>query len=289
MALVGRYINMDASPERRAAMEAQFERLGCADRFQRFTAVDGRALDLSRTPLSAGELGCFMSHYRCIVEAASIDAHLHIVEDDVVFGDQTLGILDQVIEDGTANSDLLFTDLFMPMDFSVLYAFMRQLRASGLLERRGDPPRTRAPAFVMFQNLRNDAFGATASYIVNRRARGKLIALLEAEIAAGPTQPIDMAYRAFANSGRLEAVCTVPFLTSVDPARILDHTITGRSQDAETAMAFYVLRSFFYVARDDAQLAGIMAEVNAGLADPDFVGPLLEFFRFFFSERYRMF
>ena len=54
-------------------------------------------------------------------------------------------------------------------------------------------------------------------------------------------------------------------------------------------MAFYALRSFFYLARDDAQLTGFMDEINASLPDPGHLGPMEAFFRFVFSERFKIF
>jgi hypothetical protein len=38
---IGRYINLDRSPERRAVLETMLNGLGVADRYQRFAAVDG--------------------------------------------------------------------------------------------------------------------------------------------------------------------------------------------------------------------------------------------------------
>src|SRR6202012_6264356 len=85
----GGYINMDRSVERRQALEPQSAAYGCADRYTRFAAVDGQLLDRSRSSLTAGECGCFESHYRCIKESMGEDQHLHILEDDVVFGPRT--------------------------------------------------------------------------------------------------------------------------------------------------------------------------------------------------------
>jgi GR25 family glycosyltransferase involved in LPS biosynthesis len=289
MPFIGRYINMDASTDRRAAMEAQFERIGLADRYARFAGADGRALDGSRSRLSPGELGCFMSHYRCLVESDVEGHHIHIVEDDVVLAPQAASLLELAIGDATPTCDLLFTDIFVPLNTTVLFELMKEYRATGLLGQRLTAPETRMPAYVMYPNLAPMPFGGATSYIVNRDARAKVIALLEEEIARGPNHPIDMVYRILVNEGRLGARCTIPFLTSIEPSSICDSTIIGRTQDNDSALAFYALRSFFYLARDDDQLMGFMRGVNASLDDPDFLGPMLEFFRFVFSERFKIF
>ncbi len=140
MPFIGRYINMDASTERRAAMEAQFERFGCAGRYERFAGVDGRTLEGSRSPLSAGELGCFMAHYRCLLEADVADHHVHILEDDVEFAPQTVPLLNQIIGDAMKACDVLFTDIFVPADMMALFNLVGQYRHTGLLEQRLQPP-----------------------------------------------------------------------------------------------------------------------------------------------------
>jgi GR25 family glycosyltransferase involved in LPS biosynthesis len=289
MPIVGRYINMDASVDRRAALEDQFQRFGVSGRYTRFAGVNGHALDRSRTLLTPGELGCFMSHYRCILETDAPDHHIHVVEDDVVFAPQTSFLLDQLVNDFPADCDLMFTDIFVPGLLNAIYDLVKAYRQAGMMEARRLPPEQRMPKFLIYPDLRGTPFGATASYLVNSKSRDKVIGLLEAELAQGPTQPIDMIYRALANQGRLTARCAIPFLTSVDPAQVCDNTITGRLQETASAMAFYVLRAFFFIARDDARLMEIMRQANAGLADPDYMEPLIEVFRFVHSERFEAF
>jgi GR25 family glycosyltransferase involved in LPS biosynthesis len=289
MPFIGRYINMDASTDRRVAMEAQFERFGCADRYERFPGVDGRTLDRAGSTLSVGELGCFMAHYRCLLEADVEDHHVHILEDDVEFAPQTFSLLNQMIGDAMNACDMLFTDIFVPADMTALFNLVGQYRHTGLFEQRREPPAARMPRFIMYPGLHNVAFGGATSYIVQRDARPKLLALLEEEIARGPSQPIDMVYRRLANDGRITARCSIPFITSISADSICDTTIVGRSQDADSAMAFYALRSFFYVARDDDRLQSFMGEINGALADPDYLGPMAEFFRFLFSDRFKPF
>ena len=258
-------------------------------RYRRFPGIDGRALDGSRSRLSPGELGCFMSHYECICQADAPDHHLHILEDDVVFAPQTTQLLDRVIEDAAPLCDMLFNDIFVPLDMVVIYELMSHYRSAGMIPLREAPPESRVPAFIMYPPLRTVMFGGATSYVIKQGSREKVLAYLEAEIARGPNQPIDMMYRILANEGMIDACCTIPFLTSIEADSICDSTIIGRDQHADSAMAFYALRSFFYLARDDAHLNGFMDEINAKLPDPDYLGPMEAFFRFVFSERFKSF
>lgn len=87
------YINLDRSAGRREWFERQARRLGIA--FERVAAVDAAALpepeltrlrSMASAPLSAGEIGCFLSHrriWKTIVERD--DEWAFVAEDDVHF------------------------------------------------------------------------------------------------------------------------------------------------------------------------------------------------------------
>src|ERR1700684_3660359 len=165
MDYVGRYINMDRSTERRDALEAQFAAFGCADRYERFAAIDGQRLDRSRSSLTAGECGCFESHYRCIKDSLGDDRHLHIVEDDVVFGPRTIPLLDQVIGDAFSQGAMVFTDIFVRGELVTIQLLMNYYRLSGVFE-GGAGDETPWPRFVNFLALRHAAFAGSASYFL---------------------------------------------------------------------------------------------------------------------------
>src|ERR1700761_1829036 len=93
---IGRYINLDRSPERRRELEAMLAGFGVADRYQRFTAVDGQEREARFSAVSPGELGCFLSHYECLRDAPR-GRPIHIIEDDVVFGPRTVSLIEQTI------------------------------------------------------------------------------------------------------------------------------------------------------------------------------------------------
>src|SRR5580658_3016299 len=140
MSYVGRYINMDRSTERRRALEARFAALGCADRYTRFAAVEGDKVDRGQSPLSPGEYGCFMSHYHCIRESMGQDTHLHIVEDDVVFGPNSIPLLDQTLEDSFRTAEMTFTDVFIGGNLSTMVSMMHYYKMAGVFEPNPDAP-----------------------------------------------------------------------------------------------------------------------------------------------------
>jgi GR25 family glycosyltransferase involved in LPS biosynthesis len=288
MDFAGRYINMAASAERRAQMEAQFARLGCAERYSRFDAVDGRSVAAGRSRLSAAELGCFMSHYHCIGEGAG-DQHLHIVEDDVVFSAQTVSLLTMTTDEVMDHCDILFTDIFVPLNMNAIFNLMAHYRASGIIAARHVTPDLRAPHSIMYANIRPIEFAGATSYVVNRNARDKIRRLLDWEMGQGINDPIDMTIRKLANTGELTAYCTLPFLTSIRPDSIYNTTMADRGQDKASEMAFYLLRSYFFVGKDEAYLKASADELASGLVDPDFMDTILGAFRFMFSERFRPF
>ncbi|MGS1093816.1 glycosyltransferase family 25 protein [Aquamicrobium terrae] len=99
-------INLDRSPERLERMAAVFAGVGIE--FARIPAVDGKLLSAEEqrhwlsdgdTPyeLTAGEIGCFLSHRKCWeVIAGSSESHFVIFEDDIHIGRNATEILSRV-------------------------------------------------------------------------------------------------------------------------------------------------------------------------------------------------
>lgn len=288
MDFAGRYINMAASAERRAQMQDQFARLGCADRYTRFNAIEGSSITGAQSRLSAAELGCFMSHYHCIAEGGG-DRHVHVVEDDVVFSAQTVALLSAIGEDVMDQCDVLFTDIFVPLNMNAIFNLMEFYRASGAIGVRHVEPDLRLPPAIMFANIRPIEFGGATSYVVNKNSRHKIRRLLDQEMNQGINDPIDMVIRKLANTGELTAFCTLPFLTSIRPDSIYNTTMAERGQDKASEMAFFLLRSYFFIGKDEAYLKAQVGELASGLADPEFMDTILGAFRFMFSERFRQF
>lgn len=103
-------INLDRATERRARMEAQFDRMGLT--VTRIPAIDGKAEAariapmadtarftalMGRPPLSA-ELGCYLSHMEAWRQLVASGAEVGLVlEDDVVFHDNFLAAMEAAL------------------------------------------------------------------------------------------------------------------------------------------------------------------------------------------------
>ncbi len=100
-------INLDRSTDRLSFMAEQFRNLGLE--YVRVPAVDGRSLTTSevqaltavddrwKAPLTRSEIGCFLSHRRCleqIVQAS--EPYAIVVEDDIEFADDALNFFKEM-------------------------------------------------------------------------------------------------------------------------------------------------------------------------------------------------
>jgi GR25 family glycosyltransferase involved in LPS biosynthesis len=281
MSFTGRYINLDASTARRGAFEGQLERFGQAGRYSRFSAVDGRKVELGRSTMTPNEMGCLLSHYQCVLEAAEREGPTHVVEDDVIFAPGAVPILDQIVGQMEANWDLLFTDIIVPVHFDTLLTLVRGWRAAGL-EGTAEP---RQPLSIHYLDLAQSPFSGAASYVLSRRGAQKLARLMAAELDKGATMQADMILRHFVNLGELSAACTMPFLTSVDPDGIVSTTISDRTQHDASALALFLLRYHFFYGRSDERLRAMAAELG-GPATAQEIDLLWPAIRYVFSEDY---
>jgi hypothetical protein len=149
------------------------------------------------------------------------------------------------------------------------------------------PPGTRPAAkFVNFYDLKRAAFTGASSYIVRSDARAGLLRLMEAELAAGPTMPVDIFYNRIVRDGHVTALCTLPFLTTVNPAEMIATTIDGRGQNARSNVALFLLRNYFFVDKDEAAVDALRRELTHDLDDPHYIDTLLDVFKFIFSENF---
>jgi GR25 family glycosyltransferase involved in LPS biosynthesis len=286
MDFVGRYINLQASAPRRAAMEARLAEAGLAGRYERFPAADGRALRHPTSKVSPGELGCLVSHLNALAEAGERAVPTHIVEDDVVFTPHTAPILGQILEMALARWDLVFCDIVTPLNFSTLYSLLQLHRQCGL-----DPQAApgAAPAVIHYLPLQGAPFAGSASYVVSPASARKLAPLIAAHLDAGPTMPVDHLLQVLCREGRITASVTVPFLTSVRAEDVAGTTIAGREQHQLSALALYLLRDQFYLGRDPKAARALAARLTAALEGTPDMGPFMAAVRFSLSERFEVF
>jgi len=258
MAYIGHYINLDRSPERRAAMEAQLARLDPAVRYRRFPAVDGNPHGFANSRLTEAELGCLVSHYLLLQMHLDGASHLHIVEDDVVFARRTALFLDQVIGSGMLdNFDILFVDTIVPM----IPALCRWARSRYRSNIQWAADRTAAS--VKFELMAYHA--STASYLVNRASVRAVCDILGEELESGNARPIDLLIRDKVAEGKLRARCLFPFVTSVRPGVFASSRAEANSTH-RTVRAMELLRHSLFV---ECDMKATLDQANGDLATPE--------------------
>lgn len=161
-------INLDRSPERLKRMDEVLTGSGLT--FERVPAVDGKLLsdaekkrwmpdDGKGRRMTAGEIGCFLSHRKCWEAiAAGAESHAVIFEDDIHLGRNATEILSR-------------TD-WIPADAEVIKieTFLNQAHV--------DKVETSIVYGRKLVRLRKNSMGA-AGYILSSQAASKLISLSE--------------------------------------------------------------------------------------------------------------
>lgn len=243
----GYYINLDRSLERRAAVEAELRRHHAESRYERFPAVDGQSCSITNNKLGPGPAGCFLSHAKLLEQNLANPAHLHIVEDDVLYSPYAADLLDMVITNKTLSQfDLLFTDVYVPLSLETIRLY------KDLYDRCMLPGASGERAFKEFRvvDLAAVNFASMASYLVNKDSISKLSELYRGHIEAGMTIPIDLFVRNLVHKGTLKAGCLFPFVTSVEPDTLVHMGASRRPQEKLSVLVSFLLRYSFYVGCD---------------------------------------
>jgi glycosyl transferase family 25 len=244
---IGYYINLDRSTARRAKMEEQLRTLALDTAYTRFPAVDGRSLGVPKGPFSPGEIGCFASHAKLLNAAAAMQQHIHVMEDDVVLSAQMMRTLADFIAQGVMEKvDVIFTDVFVPIDPTHLALYQRVCRTNCGPDR--EPGREKVHS-VGLLDLKGKVWACTSSYLVGQRSVARIAHLLDDEARSGPRSPIDIALRTLVESGEIKAACTMPFLTSIELASALESTVRGE-EDALSRLACNIVRHALFVRPD---------------------------------------
>jgi GR25 family glycosyltransferase involved in LPS biosynthesis len=242
MPYVGRYINLDRSPERRAEMEAQFALLDPVGRYDRFPAVDGNPYGLTAHGLTDGELGCLMSHYMLLRQNLDSATHLHIIEDDIIMARRAVAFVEQVVSSGMLDDwDILFTETLVPM--VVEWCAAGRALYYDMIRRAEDG----TAANIEFRLI--EYFGVTTSYLVNRRSVRSICEMLRQELDRGARSPIDLLIRTKAREGKLRVRSLFPFITSIRPGEV-PSTVREGIKVAKSRLAMELHRYSYFVEAD---------------------------------------
>ena len=237
----GLFINLDRSADRRRRMEAQLRKFNLQERYSRFSAVDGRNFTNAPGAVTAGEYGCFRSHYLALESAKSMDATIHIVEDDVDLVPQVEQIISSLEACGLLDHfDIIFTDTAIGLDLGLLRKYNQLFDAF----RRGRPRE------LSVLSLNKDYLWGTESYLVPRAAIDKVLSVFRGGLEAGPNLPIDVFIREEAQQGRLQLGCIFPFITAVQLDEVARTTIGRTKEHTSQKEILSLLRYSFFLGGD---------------------------------------
>jgi GR25 family glycosyltransferase involved in LPS biosynthesis len=238
--LHGFYINLDRSVERRRAFEAQIAACGLPYPVERFPAIDGQARGGCPAGLAAAEYGVWLSHIEILRRSVDGAHHLHVMEDDVQLSDR-LPLLSHFIANLDATTqgawDLLYLDATL-----VEIADMYQMFEWTQLARGKDT------VYVCAMPSAFTVYGAM-SYVVNARAKRRVLDFLERQLPAGQAFDSVLAYGI--QSAELRAFVTAPFVTSSSELQLAG---TVQEYDDEKLLAFHLFRKLCFGGLSDRAL-----------------------------------
>jgi len=206
-------INLDRSTERLASITTHLKSLGIE--FTRIAAIDGRELPDANAypsryfrPLTKGELGCSLSHYKCWQQIVQdrIDYGV-ILEDDVIIDKKLLDFISMLKQEEIINWDILkLTQYFKtaPKSFHTNQEFrIRTLRRKSA---------------IIIEKLANfhlirfhpPAIG-TYGQIVTKKAAARLIKNFV------PTRPLDIDMKHLWDMHNLNILSLYPPVLSIAP------------------------------------------------------------------------
>lgn len=279
----GYYINLDRSADRRRAIESQLQHLGLQQRYARFPAVDGRALGSSVYQRKPGEVGCYLSHLGVLEAGRQHDAHLHVVEDDVLLCRSLGRSLEAIIAQGLlAAYDLVYTNTLVPFKPALVREYLR-------IHERAPRDAAGRPVGCELFDLRGKMYATHSSYLVNKHSVEKIADHLRRHAAAGMQMPVDIHLKNLINEGALRAACTVPFLTGIRLDDTLSTTIHGQYDAVESVLLHNLLRNQFFVDRDDNEFERYFEQHADRLALDEAGRNIARLSAFFLSRRHRDF
>jgi GR25 family glycosyltransferase involved in LPS biosynthesis len=262
------YINLDTATARAQHVEASFAAAAPRGRqLIRFPAVQADGAANIPGDLSPAEKGCFASHRAILAGNLGDSAALHVTEDDVRFLPRTFEVIDEILGEGPADWDILFTD-YIVCDFHTL---VKQAR-----ERR----RLLAEGRFTLQDLTDIKFAGSTSYVVNGASKAKVFDALAK--ATRLDVQYDILLRRLAAAGRLKVFGVLPFITGLSEEADLSQIQAGATDfsdvllnaqrrllclDGDLEASRRVAARILTDADDEARIFGALF---SGLLSPDF-------------------
>jgi GR25 family glycosyltransferase involved in LPS biosynthesis len=232
--LIGYFINLDRSRDRRRRVESELAKVGLAKKYNRFAAIDGHTLKMGDYGITPGEAGCFLSHLGVLKAGQKTNRHFHVLEDDALLNRSFATHLKSIMGSVIDNFDIVFTDMWLPLDQTdVLLSMYKEYVTRGVLT-------------VIADNYA----ACMASYVVNIDAADKLIRLLGDEVRSGMKSPVDLYIGNLVASGAVKVGCLFPFVSSIRMESVMVSTISRPREPAAKRLIADAPRAAFYVEAD---------------------------------------
>lgn len=253
MQILGRFINLSRSHERRANMQSHLNALGLSAVYERFEAVEGaQAPERFESQLGTGHLGCWLSHQRLWEEAAGLGEGqaMHILEDDARLHPHCHRVVGEIAANHQ-DWDLLFTDVFWhppptPLQWAKLCSAIAQYRAHQT---------------VSVQTLKGWRTTGSSSYLVSPRGAQALLKHLNQRWREGTT--VDVCIDQLIQEEQLKAWVVMPFLSTLST----DHAVSTTGEEGPAVDAISAFRMACYVDADPSAL--LTGHAGASLAEQD--------------------
>jgi GR25 family glycosyltransferase involved in LPS biosynthesis len=270
----GVYINLASNTERKARLERLLESQKIGHLYQRLDAVNGREVaDQYPSQLDPGSIGCWLSHLRALDLARKCPVDMHILEDDVDMGPSFLPLfksMHRFLDSRRDQWDLVITD-------SVVVPTIRTYKRFDELRKRFLKTR-----HIALHSLHDMEFAGVASVLVNHQSAEKYFDLMAGQWKSN--KPIDIFLRDLVWAGKIKALVSVPFLTSVSKLSLKSDT-RGPVDRSRTALE--LLRQAFFVDADLGQIASDLKRLTAGTSISKLDAIFLELTKFVLSDEFR--
>jgi hypothetical protein len=269
----GFFVNLDRNQARLEAMNRQLSDRGLSHLYSRVPAVNGSALGPEyQTELDRGNLGLWLTHEKLIEANRSSDAHLHIMEDDAMLPkDAAISIpaLLQAADGRYPTWDVIFTEIYLQMAVAIFRLIAKGKEAFKTYGHVGLSP------------LKTIPFAGTSSILINKRSLDKYLGLMRGNWKQG--YPIDLYLRQLVSQGSLNAMVTIPFLTTLAPET------TASDIRGELNASHLVLNIYRRAAFKDADLASLGREIDEflkGVEIASFAEIYLKVLRYCLSDKH---
>lgn len=196
--MIGYYINLDRSKERRLQIEDALQRSEIAFPIQRFSAIDGKEYPIQNAHLSFGQWGCWLSHLSIIEHHAnnSTTEPVLILEDDSCF-DKDLNSALSLINNYKEDWDIIYLDGTF-VEVNDMFSINNMLNGSATLTPE------------IYNIHYSTTIYGTHGYILNNKNINKIHRLIKNNMSIG--LPIDNILCALINEKKINAKIILPLI-----------------------------------------------------------------------------